>query len=96
VNDLPFTPLTNPANPQELPDESPPSLDASAIAPVIQRLKGRQSIESRKSPGVPLAIPVFITKGLQFPVQPVKIINSELFLAIGLISGYVVPRKELG
>jgi hypothetical protein len=77
-------------------------LNAPSFIGCISHLAGNSEAPGPASDEIPpiasvqLAMPVFVTKGLQFPVQPVKIINSELLLAIGPVSGHVVHRKELG
>jgi hypothetical protein len=47
-------------------------------------------------PALSSATPVSLTKGLQFSGQPVKIMDSELFLAIGLVSCRMVRCKGFG
>src|SRR5579859_1018380 len=50
----------------------------------ISRRHGPEIAQFQSIPCVSFAAPVFITKGLQFPVQPDKIMDSESLMASGL------------
>src|ERR1700721_3470082 len=87
---------SNLAQRPELRNAPAHSLEASAPSLVFPKAPRPAIDQIPPIVSLPPATPVFLTKGLQFPIQPVKIMNSEPPFAIDLVSGHLVHGKELG